>query len=113
MNQTVWGATAVVVAAVISYLTARVSGRRSVEIAKLPIDERAFERAEKAYEGSISELNSRVSRLEMLLRRHERRADQLETALRDRNIPVPPWLPDHTAIPEQSPAGDSQRQERS
>lgn len=89
-----------------SALAARMTGRSTVNAAKVTADAEAFTRAKEIYEGSIAELqadNGRIkakvtnleARVEVLISsviRYERRVLQLEGTLRHHRIPVPDWV---------------------
>lgn len=104
-----------------SWLVAHYSKKQAVDVAEVDADGKAMERAERIYKSSIDELEQRITRLKKdfsdqlddmrteiktlrgSVSRYEGRTIQLEEALRQNGIPIPPWptVPAGAADPNQ------------
>lgn len=112
MNEVALAIGGVVLACLLSYVTARVAGRASKEAAQITVDAQAYTRAKEMYESALStgrreieglkqdvtDLQAKVEgqtgeiqQLRSQVVRYEGRVDQLEGTLRRHRIPVPAW----------------------
>lgn len=121
----------VVLACVLSYITARGAGKASKDANQVTVDALAYTRAREMYEsalatgaGEISSLKQDVTDLKAKVEaqsaeiqnlrhqvvRYEGRVDQLEGTLRRHQIAVPPWSTRGPGAPE--PADDPNKPAR-